>query len=76
QDPFAKPVNWIDWFMHPQPATEINGLGQRPLGSPGAGWAPRALGETQAAWIGEDTLQLRPEGRYPTLAMWSDGTGA
>ncbi|MGO6883289.1 P-loop NTPase fold protein [Rhizobium ruizarguesonis] len=76
QDPFAKPVNWIDWFLHPLPATEINGLGQRPLGSPGAGWAPRALGETQAAWIGEDTLQLRPEGRYPTLAMWSDGTGA
>ncbi|NNH67888.1 P-loop NTPase fold protein [Rhizobium laguerreae] len=76
QDPFAKPVNWIDWFLHPLPATEINGLGQRPLGRPGTGWAPRALGETQAAWIGEDTLQLRPEGRYPTLAMWSDGTGA
>lgn len=75
-DPFAKPANWIDWFLHPLPATEINGLGQRPLGSPGAGWAPRALGEGQAAWIGEGALQLRPEGRYPTLALWSDGAGA
>nr|WP_246786969.1 P-loop NTPase fold protein [Rhizobium leguminosarum] len=76
QDPFAKPANWIDWFLHPLPATEINGLGQRPLGGPGTGWAPRALGETQATWIGEGALQLRPEGRYPTLALWSDGVGA
>ncbi len=76
QDPFAKPANWIDWFLHPLPATEINRLGQRPLGAPGSGWAPRALGEAQAAWIGEGFLQLRPESRYPTLAQWSDGTDA
>ncbi len=76
RDPFSRPVDWSDWFFHPQPAPEIAKLDQRPLAWPSAGWAPRALGkDAQAAWMGESVLQLRPEGRDPMLAIWSDGSG-
>ena len=75
--PFDPNPGWWRWFLNPQPPKELRELTWRPLASPAAGWAPRALPTASAepkapvAWLSDAALQARPAGRNAALVIWA-----